>query len=90
MIFHGCTKNHQDVHGCAGSATIEGCSIEGNALDGLLIADDADVAIRDSAISRNAGRGLNAKNGRAVLESVSFSGNGKGDLQVSSTADVNM
>lgn len=78
----------QGVQWCAGSATVESCSISGNTLDGLLIADGANAAVKDSLVFRNGGYGINAKDGRAVLETVSLSGNGKGDFQTSDMADV--
>jgi hypothetical protein len=74
----------------AGDATVSGCSISGNELNGLLLADNAHLVLRGGRVSRNEGYGVYVKDGRADVEGNTFERNGRGPWFASENADVDL
>lgn len=74
----------------AGDAVVEECSISGNELNGLLLADNAHLVLRQARISRNGGYGVYVKDGRADIDGNTFERNGRGPWFASDSADVDL
>ncbi len=73
-----------------GDAVVEECSISGNELNGLLLADNAHLVLRQARISRNGGYGVYVKDGRADIDGNTFERNGRGPWFASDSADVDL
>ena len=57
---------------------LQECSISGNELNGLLVADNAHMILKGSRINRNGGYGMYVKDGVADVEGNTFERNGQG------------
>lgn len=79
---HNCKRHgvamFGDLEGSQGEALLQDCSLSGNELNGLLVADNAHTVLKGGSVSRNGGYGVYVKDGMADVEGNTFERNGQG------------
>ncbi len=69
---------------------MQDCSISGNELNGLLVADNAHMTLKGGLISRNGRHGVYVKDGMADIEGNIFERNGQGAWSASESAVIDL
>ncbi|CAL8468917.1 g8458 [Coccomyxa elongata] len=79
-----------DLEGSEGEVLLQECSISGNELNGLLVADNAHMILKGGRISRNGWHGVYVKDGIADFEGNIFERNGQGAWSAGESAVIDL